>query len=288
MISPDTPNLNVKYVITEDSAEVSSPSWGSIFLKSIFCTLALITATVVIIYFCGIIDGISALEAVAEDEALIVNLNDDICLSYSTVTGSCFEVTRTEIASNGCASYVESSGGICVSFDDRDTLCIVNPNCGIVDAMELDALQTNGKSEASCGRFSILIDSCSNVPFNDITENACGKYVESSGGVCVIDDDRKTCIVNSNCDFVDVKDLLTTELKDLSNTFCERYSNKVDFCSEISIDDISNNGCTAYVEDSGGICTFRDESRTSCVVNSDCDFVDPSSIPTDGFHRREN
>jgi len=280
----DMASPNVKYVITEDSAQSKPPSWGSIIFKCTFFILSLVTVTIVTLYFCGIIDGISALEMVEENGVQIVSMND-VCLSYSNVVDSCFDITHSEIAANGCAAYVETSGGICVSFNDRDNLCIVNPDCDLLDATELSSLQMNEETEAFCEKFSTPVGFCSDVTFNDIVKNGCSQYVESSGGVCVLDDDRASCVVNPNCDLVDIKGLLMMELEKVKSTLCENFSFIVDSCSGVSVDDISTNDCSAFVEKSGGICTFRDNSRTSCVVNSDCDPVDPSFTLTEDLRR---
>jgi len=281
----DMASPNVKYVITEDSAQSKTPSWGSNIFKYIFFILSLITVTIVILYFCGIIDGISALEIVEEDGVPIVGMHNNVCLSYSRVVDSCFDITHSEIAINGCNSYVETSGGVCVSYNDGGNLCIVNPDCDFVDAVELNTLWMNEETEAFCEKYSTPVGFCSDVTYNDIVKNGCSEYVESSGGVCVLDDDRASCVVNSNCDLVDIKGLLTMELENVKSTLCENFSFVVDSCSEVSGDDIAENDCSAFIEKSGGICTFRHDSRTSCVVNSDCDSVDPSFILTEDLRR---
>merc|ERR1719317_705764 len=104
-------------------------------------------------------------------------------------------------------------------------------------------------------------------------------YVESSGGICVCYDDSKTsCIVNSDCVLVDTSLLSTVHLDGATDALCLSYSIVVDSCSDVSYDEIAENGCMAYVERSGGICVCYDDSKTSCIVNSDCDVVDTSVL----------
>merc|ERR1739838_542594 len=124
---------------------------------------------------------------------------------------SCTDVSVEEIAENGCMSYVESSGGICVCYDDSMTMCIVNDDCALVDtsdisSLELDAtsglstLQLDGATDALCKSYSIVVDACSDVSVEEIAENGCMSYVETTGGICVCYDDSMTQrIVNDDC-----------------------------------------------------------------------------------------
>merc|ERR550534_3434811 len=113
-------------------------------------------------------------------------------------------------------------------------------------------------------------------------------YVESTGGVCICYDDTKTrCVVNDDCGTVDTSGLTTTKvnaapattkLDSATDALCESYSIVVDNCEDVSFDDIAENGCMAYVENTGGICVCFDDSKTKCVVNDDCDLVETSTI----------
>jgi len=62
---------------------------------------------------------------------------DALCMSYSIVVDDCTSVSVEDIAANGCMSYVEASGGICVCFDDTEQLCVVNDDCDLVDISAL-------------------------------------------------------------------------------------------------------------------------------------------------------
>jgi len=42
---------------------------------------------------------------------------------------SCEQVTVEEIVENGCMAYFQPDGGICVCYDDSETLCVVNSDC---------------------------------------------------------------------------------------------------------------------------------------------------------------
>jgi len=53
------------------------------------------------------------------------------------VVDACEDVSFDEIAANGCMAYVESTGGICVCFDDSKTKCVVNDDCDLVDTSGL-------------------------------------------------------------------------------------------------------------------------------------------------------
>jgi len=107
-------------------------------------------------------------------------------------------------------SYVESTGGICVCFDDSETLCVVNDDCDLVDTSGLSTLQLDDATDALCLSFSIVVDDCTTVTVEEIAENGCMSYVESTGGICVCYDDSETlCVVNDDCDLVDTSALST-------------------------------------------------------------------------------
>merc|ERR1719466_283380 len=110
-------------------------------------------------------------------------------------------------------SYVESTGGICVCFDDSKTRCVVNNDCNLVDTSVLPKMQLDGATDALCQSYSIVVDQCTDVSVDDIAENGCMSYVESTGGICVCLDDSKTlCVVNDDCDLVDTSIITTTQL----------------------------------------------------------------------------
>jgi len=124
------------------------------------------------------------------------------------VVDACTDVSVDEIAANGCMSYVESTGGICVCSDDSMTLCIVNDDCDLVDVSGVSTLQLNGATDALCTSYSIVVDDCATVSVEEIAENGCMSYVESTGEICICVDDSKTaCMVNHDCDVVDMSGL---------------------------------------------------------------------------------
>jgi len=205
---------------------------------------------------------------------------DALCKSYSIVVDACSDVSVEEIAENGCMSYVESTGGICICYDDSMTQCIVNDDCNSVDTSELSMLKLNGATDALCKSYSIVVDACTDVSVEEIAENGCMSYVESTGGICICFDDSKTlCIVNDDCDLVNTSELSTLQLDGATDALCKSYSIVVDKCTEVSVEDIAENGCMSYVERTGGICICYDDSKSLCIVNDDCDLVDMSALP---------
>merc|ERR1719397_787423 len=122
---------------------------------------------------------------------------DALCESYSIVVDACTDVSVEEIAANGCMSYVESTGGICVCYDDSETLCVVNDDCDLVETSVMSTLQLDDADDALCESFSIVVNECTDVSVEEIAENGCMSYVESTGGICVCYDDSETlCVVN--------------------------------------------------------------------------------------------
>jgi len=284
MISSKRNFSNVKYVVTEDSAPVPSPAWKTPVFKLTVLTFALMATTVVGLYFAGVIDGTSAVEAIAEDELPLIEFDaatDALCLSYSIVVDACTDVSVAEIAANGCMSYVESSGGICVCYDETETLCVVNDDCDLVDTSVIPTLKLDDATDALCESFAIVVEACTDVSVEEIAENGCMSYVESTGGICVCYDDSETlCVVNDDCDLVDTSVVSTLQLDDATDALCLSYSIVVDKCTDVSVEEIAENGCMSYVESTGGICVCLDDSETLCVVNDDCDLVDTIVIPT--------
>merc|ERR1719447_2448988 len=88
---------------------------------------------------------------------------DALCLSYNTVIISCADVTAAEIAENGCMSYVQADGGICVCLDETETSCIVNDDCEAVDTSGMITTQLDGATDALCQSYTIEVDSCEQV-----------------------------------------------------------------------------------------------------------------------------
>jgi len=224
---------------------------------------------------CDLVDT-SVISTLQLDDA-----EDALCESFSIVVDACTDVSVEEIAENGCMSYVESTGGICVCFDDSETLCVVNDDCDLVDTSVISTLQLDDAEDALCESFSIVVDLCTDVSVEEIAENGCMSYVESTGGICVCFDDSETlCVVNDDCDLVDTSVISTLQLDDAEDALCESFSIVVDDCTEVSVEEIAENGCMSYVESTGGICVCYDDSETLCVVNDDCDLVDTSVIST--------
>jgi len=216
----------------------------------------------------------SSLSTVQLDDA-----EDALCESYSIVVDSCEEVSFEDIAANGCMSYVESTGGVCICFDDSKTKCVVNDDCDKVDTSSLSTVQLDDAEDALCESYSIVVDDCRDVSVADIAENGCMSYVESTGGVCICFDDSKTqCVVNDDCDEVETSVISKLKLDSATDALCESYSMVVDNCEDVSFADIAENGCMSYVESTGGVCICFDDSKTKCVVNDDCDLVDTSDL----------
>jgi len=204
---------------------------------------------------------------------------DALCESYSIVVDNCEDVSFADIAENGCMAYVESTGGICVCFDDTKTKCVVNGDCDLVETSTISKLKLDSATDALCESYSIVVDDCTSVSVADIAENGCMAYVESTGGICVCYDDSKTkCVVNDDCDAVETSVISKLQLDSATDALCESYTIVVDKCENVSVDDIAENGCMAYVESTGGICVCFDDSKTLCVVNDDCDLVDTSAL----------
>merc|ERR1719382_1803601 len=176
-------------------------------------------------------------------------------------------------------SYVESTGGICVCYDDSETLCVVNDDCDFVDTSVISTLHLDDAEDALCESFSIVVDDCTDVSVEEIAANGCMSYVETTGGICVCYDDSETlCVVNDDCGLVDTVGLFSLKLDSATDALCLSYSIVVDSCSDVSVNDIAENGCMSYVESTGGICVCYDDSKTLCVVNDDCDLIDTSGL----------
>jgi len=148
---------------------------------------------------------------------------------------------------------------------------VVDENFPIV---ELDA-----REDASCESYSIVIDACIDISADEKTENGCMSYVERSGGICTYGINETLCVVNENCYTADLSNITIQESSTVifdgeTEALCSSYSNVVEACVDVSLEEISKNGCMAYVESSGGICVSFDTSETLCVVNEICDIVD--------------
>merc|ERR1719289_125790 len=224
---------------------------------------------------CQLVDT-SELSTLKLDDA-----TDALCESYAFVVDACTDVSVDEIAENGCMSYVESTGGICVCYDDSKTLCVVNDDCDLVDTSVLKSLQLDGATDALCESYSLVVDSCTDVSVKQIAENGCMSYVEKTGGICVCYDNSMTlCVVNDDCDLVNLSGPKQFQLDAATDALCESYSIVVDDCTDVSVNDIAENGCMSYIESSGGICVCYDDSKTLCVVNDDCEVVDQAALST--------
>lgn len=276
-----------KYVATEDSAPVEPVEWQRPFFKLTVLTFSLVAVTVVSLYFVGVIDGTVAVETVVDADFPVVVLDvntQSICQSYSMVVDWCTDVSAEEITQNGCMTYVQSSGDVCVRHEGKKILCVANDDCFAVGASDLSAIQLNGPTmDALCESYSIEVDACADVSVEEIAENGCMSYVESTGGICVNYDGIKTsCIVNLDCDTTDTAGILsppsTSKHHDAIDDLCESYSVLVDACVDVSVEKIVENGCMAYVESTGKVCMHFDNSKTLCVVNEDCHSVDASGI----------
>jgi len=148
---------------------------------------------------------------------------------------------------------------------------VVDENFPIV---ELDA-----SKDISCESYSNIVDACTDISADEITENGCMSYVETSGGICAYGVNETLCIVNEDCDTVKLLDNAIPQSSTLvfdgeNEASCSSYSTLVDACVDVSVEEISENGCMSYVDSTGGVCVYFDDSKTLCVVNEDCDKVD--------------
>jgi len=196
------------YVFTDDS-DSQPVSWNTPFLKFTVLTFSLITVAVVGLYFAGIVRGEIAVEEVLDDSIPSVELwanKYEACDSYSMITGNCTDIDTEQIIENGCMAYVERSGNVCAQGDNT-TLCVVNEDCNTADFLgtsEPSPSNLNGPNDVLCNSYSKVVDACIDVSVEEISENGCISYVESTGGICVyFDESRTLCIVNEVCDKVE-------------------------------------------------------------------------------------
>jgi len=196
------------YVVTDDS-EILPVPWKTPFLKFTFLTFSLITLAVVGLYFAGIIGEETVVEEVVDENFPIVELdanNDVACESYSMLIDNCTDISTDEIIENGCMAYVERSGSICARSDNR-TLCVVNEDCNNADLSVISQPSLSipdGAKDALCNSYSKVVDACIDVSVEEISENGCMSYVESTGRICVSFDKSQTmCVVNEDCDQLD-------------------------------------------------------------------------------------
>jgi len=135
--------------------------------------------------------------------------------------------------------------------------------------VELDAV-----TNTLCKSYSFSVVACIDVSIEEITENGCISYVESTGHICANDDNNKTlCVVNEDCPTVEF-----IPNSKPSDDLCKSFSIAINACSDVSIEAIADIGCRTYVDSTGGICVSSDESKTSCIVNDNCERVDLSGL----------
>jgi len=198
-----------RYVVADDS-DIQPVSWETPFFKFTVLTFALITVAVVGLSFAGVIHESSAVEEVLDESFPISELEsfkDVSCESYSMLIDNCINISTAKIIENGCMAYVERSGRIC-SLSDHTTLCVVNENCNIADFLVISQpspIMLDGEKDALCNSYSKVVDACIDVSVEEILQNGCMSYVESSGGICRCFDQSKTmCVVNEDCDQVEM------------------------------------------------------------------------------------
>jgi len=200
---------NQWYVVTDDSDGLPV-SWKTPFFKFTVLTFSLITVAVVGLYFAGIIHEETAVEEVLDENFPIAELeaNKDLsCESYSILIDNCTDISTAEIIENGCLAYMERSGSICAR-SDNGTLCIVNVDCNTAELLSISQpspSMLDGVEDALCSSYSKVVDACIDVSVEEISQNGCMSYVESTGGICRRFDKSKTmCVVNDDCDQVDI------------------------------------------------------------------------------------
>jgi len=193
-------DAQAKYVITEDSAPANEISVKKQVVRVAMAVTVLSAVIIVSVYSLGIDPTVVGDIESPELMTKLDGAEDTLCLSYITVVNSCADVTVAEIAENGCMSYVESDGGICVSLDETETSCVVNDDCDLVDTSGLTTTKLDDATDALCQSYNILVESCEQVTVEEIVENGCMAYFQPDGGICVCYDDSETlCVVNSDC-----------------------------------------------------------------------------------------
>jgi len=197
------------YVVVDDS-DIQPASWKTPFFKFTVLTFSLITVAVVGLSFAGIIHSGTAVEEVLNESFPISELKshkDVSCESFSMLIDNCINISTAEIIENGCMAYVERSGRIC-SRSNNTTLCVVNENCNTADFLIISQpspTMLDGEKDALCNSYSKVVDACIDVSVEEILQNGCMSYVESTGGICRRFDQSNTmCVVNEDCDQVDM------------------------------------------------------------------------------------
>jgi len=74
------------------------------------------------------------------------------------------------------------------------------------------------------------------------------------------------------------EDFPLLDLDGAADSLCNNYTIVVNACTDVPVQQIAENSCESYVENSGKLCVSNDESNTFCVVNNNCDLVEMSEI----------
>jgi len=214
---------------------------------------------------------------------LSIASNSLSCTEYEEEVDDCTGVSIENIKSNGCGYYYESqtiddmnyaSACYCVVGTDS---CARNEDCA--EELVTTTLSITSNS-LSCTEYEEEVDDCTGVSIENIKSNGCGYYYESqtigavnyaSACYCVVGTD--SCARNEDC----AEELVTTKLSIASNSLsCTEYEEEVDDCTEVSIDDIKDNGCGYYYEsltidevDYASAC-YCVVGTDSCARNEDC------------------
>jgi hypothetical protein len=206
------------------------------------------------------------------------------CTDYEEQVDDCTGVSIDNIKDNGCGYYYElqtihdlnyASACYCVVGTDS---CARNDECA--EAMGVSVLKSStaylglktSTSSLSCTEYEEKVDDCTGVSIDDIKDNGCGYYYElqtidkvsyASACYCVVGTD--SCARNDDC--AEEMELTNFNISP-KNLSCTDYEEEVDDCTEVSIDNIKDNGCEYYYE----LQTIDEVNYASacyCVVGTD-------------------
>jgi len=197
------------------------------------------------------------------------------CTDYEEEVSQCTEVSIENIKANGCGYYYELETIDDVGFASACYCVVGTDSCARNEACSETIEQTSLKVTASglsCVNYEEEVDDCTEVSIDDIKTNGCGWYYEvqtidnikyASACYCVVGTD--SCARNGVCAEALEK---TTHKVTTASLSCTDYIEKVNDCTEVSIDNIKANGCEYYYE----VQTIDDVDLASscfCVVGTD-------------------
>merc|ERR1719419_173646 len=221
------------------------------------------------------------------------------CTDYVEEIEDCTAVDILDIKENGCEYYYEAetigdeeyaSACYCVVGTDA---CARNTNCEeIVSDAAAQETRFNDASDSddlSCTDYVEEVDACTEVDIDDIKTNGCEYYYEllvinnknyASACYCVVGTD--SCARNDDCEEL-LETTLVSEIHDIATNSdglsCTDYEVVVDDCTNVSIDEIKENGCEYYYEletisgvDYASAC-YCVVGTDSCARNTNCEEI---------------